>query len=487
MRRATPRHRGRGEIVHRVARRRLAVIRDDRRMFVERAEIQSPAAILRRVQRHHRRAQCRPRRLPARSRILDLRRHRATLTRQRQPRPHGVFRHLLGDRPALRRVRLQDRRIGPARQHPRQHPGQIGRIRDSGVHAVAGERHPDMRGVATDEHAPVAEPVGQQAPPDPILLAQHRVVEVRPHPQDQPYATIAVHRVEAGLLRPQIVVDQPGLAPVDREHVGAAPRVQRLRRPRRLRPHPPDQRRRTDVAGLRAPHLRVACQCRPDLPPDLRVPAVAAHHIDAGDLQRLAAIQIFRRRHHAIGRLREPHHTRAIEQGHAVRRSGVIHQQRLQIDLVDPVRRFRRRPPRVRAARRRVTLGPARDRDARELDPGGRGAERDVVRVIRRQPGIAHRPRHAQAAEDLHRSCGDMIALHAGRLAARAQFRHRHVDATPRQVHRQRDADRPGADDQNLGEQPARHQRTFRLTGIAYTSPAKGGRGARLARRFHSR
>ena len=86
-----------------------------------------------------------------------------------------------------------------------------------------------MRGIATDEDAAIAEPIGQHAPADPVLLAQDLIFELQSDTEDQTDAAIAVDSGEVRLIRAQVVVDQPGLAAIDGEHVGAAPRIQRLR------------------------------------------------------------------------------------------------------------------------------------------------------------------------------------------------------------------------------------------------------------------
>jgi hypothetical protein len=72
------------------------------------------------------------------------------------------------------------------------------------------------------------------------------------------------------------------------------------------------------------------------------------------------------------------------------------------------------------------------------------------VHAGRGQAGVAQRLGHAQPAEDLHRPCGDVVALHVGRLAPVARLGDQHGDAALRQVHGQRQAHRPGAHDEDL-------------------------------------
>ncbi len=72
-----------------------------------------------------------------------------------------------------------------------------------------------MRRVPADEDPPVAEPVGHQPPADPVFLGQHLELEVGTHAEQAADAGLAVHRLEVELVRQQVVVDQPGLTPVD--------------------------------------------------------------------------------------------------------------------------------------------------------------------------------------------------------------------------------------------------------------------------------
>lgn len=71
-------------------------------------------------------------------------------------------------------------RRGPAVEDAGEFPGEVGRVRDSGTHSEAAERHPHVRGIAADEHVPVAELARDEPAGDPILEGQELVVEVRP-------------------------------------------------------------------------------------------------------------------------------------------------------------------------------------------------------------------------------------------------------------------------------------------------------------------
>ena len=138
-------------------------------------------------------------------------------------------------------MRMQDRGIRPTKQHAGEHPGQVHRIGNARVHAIAGKRHPDMRRIATQEHAPVAELVGDQAAAVPIFLADDLVFEFRPDPDHQAETPVPIDRFEVRFVRAQIAVQQPGLPPINGKDVGAAPGVDRLVRPRRPCLHHPQQ------------------------------------------------------------------------------------------------------------------------------------------------------------------------------------------------------------------------------------------------------
>ena len=66
-----------------------------------------------------------------------------------------------------------------------------------------------MRGVAADEHAAVAETVGNQAAANPILFADDLVVEVGADAEDRADRPVAIDAVELGFIRLKIIVDQP--------------------------------------------------------------------------------------------------------------------------------------------------------------------------------------------------------------------------------------------------------------------------------------
>jgi hypothetical protein len=126
-------------------------------------------------------------------------------------------------------------------------------------------------------------------------------------------------------------------------------------------------------------------------------------------------------------------------------------QDRLEVQLVDAVRRLGRRPVGVGTAARGVALGAARDRNARQLQAGDGRPEGDIVRKVRWQAGVAHLGDEAETAVLLHRSRGNVIALDVRRLVERARLSNQHLDAASGEIDRQRQADRAAADHDDIG------------------------------------
>ena len=166
-----------------------------------------------------------------------------------------------------------------------------------------------------------------------------------------------------------------------------------------------------------------------------------------------------RRQAHSVLALFEAVRAHAVQDGHAGRPKGLMEQNRLQEDLVDPMGGLRRRPPAVRTAHIDVPLGPAGDVDPRQLEAGGAGAEHHVVRIGVRQARLADVGDESQATERLHGPGRDMVALDAGGLARRPLLDHYHIDPAPRQVHGEAQPYRAAADDRDAGG-GASHDRT---------------------------
>src|SRR5262245_64466709 len=116
------------------------------------------------------------------------------------------------------------------------------------------------------------------------------------------------------------------------------------------------------------------------------------------------------------------------------------------------MRWFGRRPPAVGTIFRGIALGATRNRNARHLDPGGRGANGGVIGIVVRQSSIAHGVYDAEPPVYFHGARADVIASHAaGRLTGRALFRKRYSDTPSGKVHCQCKADWTASDDQDLG------------------------------------
>ena len=140
-----------------------------------------------------------------------------------------------------------------------------------------------------------------------------------------------------------------------------------------------------------------------------------------------------------------------MQDAQARRRRGGGEQHRLEVDLIAAMRRFRRRPPRVRAVFRRIALGAAGNLDAADFEAGGRGANGHIVGIVGRQPGLAHGARDPEPAERLHGPGADDIGASDRRLARGAHFGDRHRDAPLREIDRQRQPDWARADDKHIG------------------------------------
>ena len=112
------------------------------------------------------------------------------------------------------------------------------------------------------------------------------------------------------------------------------------------------------------------------------------------------------------GVLREAADLRAVEQGHAGQRGRVAQQDRLEVDLVDAVRRLGRGPPGVGALGLGVAVAPAGNRDARELE--GTAVIQRVQSTCIRAPGlralIPGKPAWSYYAMNPRR-CGTMFAI----------------------------------------------------------------------------
>ena len=74
-----------------------------------------------------------------------------------------------------------------------------------------------------------------------------------------------------------------------------------------------------------------------------------------------------------------------------------------------------------------------------------------LVGKISRKPNPAQLAGNSQTSEDFHRTGRDLIALGARWIVGRPAFGNGDIDAARGKVQGERQTDRPGADNQNLG------------------------------------
>ena len=73
-----------------------------------------------------------------------------------------------------------------------------------------------MRGIAANEGASAAKPVGDQPAADPVFPAQDLVFELGPDTEDRADRAIPVDRLEGFVFAIEMVVNEPGLAMLPR-------------------------------------------------------------------------------------------------------------------------------------------------------------------------------------------------------------------------------------------------------------------------------
>ena len=190
-------------------------------------------------------------------------------------------------------------------------------------------------------------------------------------------AAVAIDRLEVSSSSLEVVVDQPFLAAVDRNHRAAAPRVERQRHPGRRALIKAEQPRRADIGRLHALDDRRSLQIGADRLADQRTRAVAAD--DEIGMNRATSAPSSRLRTVAT----TPSSSCAEIRRTAVRfrmskpgdRRGMREQDRLQVDLVDAMRRLRRRPTGIRSAGGGIAIARGRESRMRESSmPVDRGA-----------------------------------------------------------------------------------------------------------------
>src|SRR5271169_1306224 len=380
MRRTAARHNRWGIAAHRIGRLLGAVIGDDRRRIVVGTEVETGAGILLDIDFVSQPSGLPPRTFAFGSRILDFAWHRAATANLGFGMRHRKARNLAGDRPALRLIGIEDGGLRPAIEMRGKQPGQVHRIRDPRVHAVTGIGHPDMRRIAGNKRAAVAKLAGDQPTPVPVFLGEYLVFEILTHAEDGPDAGIAIHRIEIALPRFHVVVHQPSLAAIDGiDHPGTA-RVDDAGAPGALVMLTMDEVGSADISRLHTLYDGIAGQLGADRLADDGPRAVAADQIAAAQAPRCPRFEIAQPNARRI--ILDPD---LLGRGPAVDADarlagGVLEQNGLEENLVDAMRRLRRRPVAVRAIIAGEAITAAGNRNSCQFPPGKRRAVTDVVR-----------------------------------------------------------------------------------------------------------
>ena len=87
-----------------------------------------------------------------------------------------------------------------------------------------------MRGITADEGAAVAEAVGDEPSADKVFLRDHLVGKVRTDAEDLADRPIAIDQVIFAAI--EVIVNDPGLAAIDRDGAAAAAWIERKIDPR---------------------------------------------------------------------------------------------------------------------------------------------------------------------------------------------------------------------------------------------------------------
>jgi len=284
------------------------------------------------------------RRLADRILPLDVGGYLVPLRHDLQRDVGDVARDLFRDRLAFRVVGIQDPRLSPAFQRRGELPGEIRGVGDAGIHPVAAQRNPQVRGVAADEDAPLPEPVRDEAARDPVLRCEHFDLKVGPDAEDHADRPITIHGGEVRLSVIGIVLDVPGLVAVHRHCHPAATGVERKIEPRRLSREQAFQRGRAYIGRVRVLQHRCPLKLGADRLAHHRARAVAADEILALDRDLLSAVEVARNRRDALLVLGEPVDFGAVEDANTRLRCHMGKQHRLEKYLITAVRVLRCRP-----------------------------------------------------------------------------------------------------------------------------------------------
>ena len=261
---------------------------------------------------------------------------------------------------------------------------------------------------------------------------------------------MSVHTLEVDLAGSEVVVHQPTRTTVDRVRRAAALGVENDGRPGRRRPHLGGQPTHLDVSRLNPLNLSVACHRDSQLATDGRSPTVAAHELAAAHIE----CSTVGKRGDSPGTvvvLPDPENLCLTDEGEAIPSHGVLLKDRLDVQLVDAMRRLGRRPPHVDTGVVAHAAGSPGDGDPSEVLADHRGPKRNVVWMFVRQPRGPEIRCHAQATEDLHRAARDVVALDGWWLPESPPVEHDDVDARVRQPHREGETDGSAPDHHDVG------------------------------------
>ncbi len=228
----------------------LLVVGDDRRSVVEVAEVEAAATLLLHVERVGQLSSGGTRSLADCIETFNVRRQLASLHRHLASDVGDNARGLVCDRLALSLVGIENLGRSSAVVEASELPGEIGSVRNAGTHTEAAERHPNVRSVAADEHAPVTELARHEPASDPILLGQDLVLDLRSDAENRAYHSVPIEVIQLCFSGIGEILQVPGLLTVDGHRYAASARIEREVEPGRLAGQQAPELRRLDVERL---------------------------------------------------------------------------------------------------------------------------------------------------------------------------------------------------------------------------------------------
>src|SRR5439155_13225038 len=172
-----------------------------------------------------------------------------------------------GDGPSFRLISIEYCRRRPTVEVRGEQPRQIHRIGNTGIHAVASIRRPEVGRIAREKDAPVAKSFSDQAPSDPVLLRNDLIREVRADAENRANAAITIYHIKIELVGPQKIENHPKLAAVNRDHIATQLRIERICHPGSFVLLLSDELRGANEGRLHAHEFSVALQLEAEPPP----------------------------------------------------------------------------------------------------------------------------------------------------------------------------------------------------------------------------